>query len=236
MRLKAILQNVNLLNIILISLITVFVAYGLFPALDMNIKYMVPPAQKITDAKEEPVGHFEVPSLAEYSSISEENLFHPERKIPAEKKEEAELPKPEFVLYGTLITDDLSLAYVEDLKAPRNSPGRGKRQIALKKGDTMSGYTLKEIETDKIVMLRGEEKIVVPVNDPAHPKERKETGITATPAKETKPQATPPRRASSRAQTRPQNVPSYQRPDIKSFKAPAPQYAPDRRGGMLQSR
>ena len=108
--------------------------------------------------------------------IAEENLFHPERKIPAEKKVEQALPKPEFVLYGTLITDDIKLAYLEDRKAPYNTPGRGKRQTVLKIGDTMSSFTVKEIDTDKVVMVRGEDRIEVNVIDPAKPK-RGDTGV-----------------------------------------------------------
>jgi hypothetical protein len=95
------------------------------------------------------------------------------------------LPKPEFVLYGTLITDDLRLAYMEDLKAPRNSPGRGKRQTALKKGDTLSGFTLKEIEADRIIMARGEESLTVKVLGDTAKKER--SVQTTTQAKEAPP-------------------------------------------------
>lgn len=80
------------------------------------------------------------------------------------------MPKPEFVLYGTLITNDISFAYLEDTKAPRNTPGRGKRQIAMKKGDTLSGFNLKEINVDSIVMARGEEKITIYVYNTQKPK------------------------------------------------------------------
>jgi len=133
--------------------------------------------------KEETGMDIRIPSIVEYAKIPEGNLFHPERKIPVEKNADQQQPllKPEFVLYGILITDDLRLAYMEDLKTHRDSPGRGKRQTALKKGDTLSGFTLKEIETDRIVMARGAEKIVVLVNDPSRSKERKETGIAALP-------------------------------------------------------
>jgi hypothetical protein len=43
----------------------------------------------------------------------------------------------------------------------------------------MSGFTLKEIEADKIVMVRGEEKIIVSINDTAHPKMRESQGTVA---------------------------------------------------------
>ena len=177
MRFKTIIRNINLLNMILILVLGSFAAYRISPLLAVKMKYALPPAKKMEAKSEGKASQPQIPSITEYAVISEQNLFHPERRIPPEKKEEAVLPKPDFVLYGTLISDDVKLAYLEDLKAPRSTAGRGKRLTSMKKGDSMSGFTLKEIETEKVVMARGEEQIVVPINDPAHPKDRKETGI-----------------------------------------------------------
>jgi hypothetical protein len=179
MQFRKIIRNINLLNILLMSVIIMSISYSLLPLLDIKLKYTLPAAKKIVEQKEEKAAQTQTPSIAEYTMIAEENLFHPERKIPAEENaEEKALPQPDFVLYGTLITDDISLAYLEDLKAPQSSPGRGKRQTALRKGDAMSGYTLKDVEAEKIVMVRGEDRMIITLNDPSHPKERKETGIT----------------------------------------------------------
>jgi FtsZ-interacting cell division protein ZipA len=174
MLLKKILKNINLLNIVLVVMAVLFAGYWLSPMLAAKMKYALPAVKKPVVANgEEEASQPQQPSVTEYTLISEENLFHPERRIPPEKKaDEAPLPKPDFVLYGTLIADNIELAYLEDLKAPRSTPGRGKRQVAMKKGDTMSGYTVKEIDTDKVVMARGEEKVIVPMNDPSHPKTR----------------------------------------------------------------
>jgi len=183
MLIKPFMRNVNLLNVILFSVAVVFALYSLFPLLDVRIKYALPVPGKSAEVAKETTDEVETPSVTEYTVISEENLFHPERKIPVEKKVEQPLPKPDFVLFGTLITGGTSLAYLEDLKAPRSSAGRGKRQIALKKGDTLSGFTLKEIEADKVVMVRGDETITIPVN----PRDRNGTTITtaAVPQKPT---------------------------------------------------
>lgn len=118
-------------------------------------------------------------SPADYMVVAEQNPFHPERKIPVEKKAEKPLTKPEFVLYGTLITDDISITYMEDLKAPVSTPGRGKRQSPLRIGQSLSGFTLKEIEPEKVVMVRGEERMTVYLNDPNTQKKR-ETVVAAT--------------------------------------------------------
>jgi len=180
MRLKKILQNINILNIILIAAVIAFAAYSIFPTLEMKVKYALPAAKNIEGTADKKTGELEIPSLTQYTAVVDENLFHPERRIPPEKTVEQPLPKPEFVLYGTMISDDISFAYLEDLKAPRNTPGRGKRQVALKKGDSMSGFVLKEIETEKIVMVRGEEKLIVAMNDPQKPRTR--AGVSMTTA------------------------------------------------------
>jgi hypothetical protein len=224
---KRFVGNFNLLNVLLISATVFFALHILFPTLDFEVKYKLPAAKLIKADTGEKPAQSHPPSITEYMVIAEENLFHPERKIPPEKKEEQPLPKPEFVLYGTLITDDMSLAYLEDLKAPRNSPGRGKRQVAMKKGDSMSGFTLKEIETDKIVMLRGEEKLVVPINNPAHPKTREAGGATTRTATE---KAAATQAAAARATAQPGSKPRNFQPGATRSNQPAtmqpPQVAP----------
>jgi hypothetical protein len=164
-RIKRLIRNINMLNIVFLIGALFFALYIFFPALHITSGFTLPAVEKSAVEKEKPGREIRIPSIVEYAKITEENLFHPERKIPVEKKTDQQqaLLKPEFVLYGILITDDLRLAYIEDLKAPRNSPGRGKRQTALKKGDTLSGFTLKEIEADQIVMVRGEESIAVKI-------------------------------------------------------------------------
>lgn len=192
---KSLFKNINLLNMLLAAVLILMADHTILPFMNANIRYMLPSPKKAVETKEEKPAEHSPPSPSDYIIVSEENLFHPERKIPAEKKaEEAPLPKPEIVLYGTLIADNTSLAYLEDLKAPRSTLGRGKRQIVLKKGDTLSGFTLKEVDPDKIVMVRGEEKIVVHVLEPGKPKTREGAApaVRAAPGQLPQaPQATP---------------------------------------------
>jgi hypothetical protein len=163
----------------LLAALVMLANYTSLPMFNTSIKYTLPAGKKIkSDIYKKPV---EVPitSPSDYTIIADQNLFHPERKIPTEKKDENSLPKPEFVLYGTLITDNISLAYLEDLKAPFSSPGRGNRQTALRRGDTLSSFILKNIEADKVTMVRGEETVLVYLNDTQRPKTR-ETSAPAT--------------------------------------------------------
>ena len=190
-QLRPVLRNINLLNILLLAIVVVFALRVFMPALYQDIRYLLPPAKKTIEAEKGTLLQQKMPSLSDYMIISEENPFHPERKIPVEKKVEQPLPKPEFVLYGTLITDDLKLAYLEDLKSPRSTSGRGKRQVALKQGDSLSGFTLKEIEAGKVVMVRGDDSIIVPIIDPAHTREGQATTALAEQQQEQKPAPKP---------------------------------------------
>ncbi|MBM4146840.1 MAG: hypothetical protein FJ240_11330 [Nitrospira sp.] len=210
MRLKTVIRNINILNMLLLTVMIIFSDYSITPMLETKVNYTLPVAKQRPGAgekQEEDITLAHLPSVLEYALIGENNLFHPERKIPVEKKEEQPLPKPEFVLYGTLITNDISLAYIEDMKAPRSSPGRGRRQTALRKGETIAGFTLKEIEHEMIVMVRGEEKMTVPIDDPSHPKERKSIETKAAAPQPPQPRVSTPQPAA------PREISRQRRPD-----------------------
>jgi len=164
-RLRYILRNINLLNIMLAVVIVLLAGYVILPH-KTKIRYTLPVAKTVVEGKEEKTANVLSPSPLEYTVIAEQNIFHPSRKIPVGKKDERPEVKPEFVLYGTLITDSASLAFLEDLKSPQGTPGRGKRQRALRAGETLSGYILKEIHHDRVVMVKGEERVEVRVLDP----------------------------------------------------------------------
>ena len=168
---RYIYRNINPLNIILV-ISAVLIALGAFsPYFYTQVRYNLPTA-KLPPAEEEksPEAAVVSPSMSDYMVIAEQNLFHPDRKIPLEKKEAQQLPKPELILFGTLITDGMSVAYVEDKKNPKTTPGRGKRQTVMKKGEAVGGFVLKEIEADRIVLARGDETMVVHLNQGDKPR------------------------------------------------------------------
>ncbi len=174
--LMRVLKNINLLNCILITVSIIFLYGFLFPRLDTDVTFVVPPIIK-KPVEKNPFESLKTQTLSpqEYRVIADQNLFHPDRIIPPEKKPESVLPKPEFILFGTLITPDLRMAYLEDKKAPVTTPGRGQRQTALKIGESLSGFRLKEVMTDKVVMTRGEETIQVLLQEPGSSKARETT-------------------------------------------------------------
>ena len=173
-RARYLLSNINLMNAMLTGVL-IFLANYTLPFMNTNMQYSFPVIAKHVEVGPDSGNQADqekTPSPLDYVLISEQNLFHPDRKIPEEIKEAAPLPKPDFVLYGTLMTADTTIAYMEDKKSPQSSPGRGKRQTPLKLGDSMSGFILKGLDTDRAIMVRGEEKLIVYLNDPAHPKTR----------------------------------------------------------------
>jgi hypothetical protein len=191
---RKLLRNLNVLNLLLLAATLAFAVDRLLPLIDSPVAY-TPPRVKAAPAKapETPASPAPGANPLEFTVIAEQNLFHPERIIPPEKKAEPPLPKPEFVLYGTLITSDLGIAYLEDKKAaPVTTAGRGKRQTALKKGESMSGFLLKEIQADRVTMTRGEETLVVSLNDPQNPKMRDGAAEPAKPGAVARPGSAAP--------------------------------------------
>lgn len=183
---RYILNSINPLNIILIVCAIIIGFFALSPYFYQKVFFKLPavPPPQIEEDKPSETGAAS-PSLSDYVIIAEQNLFHPDRKIPLEKKEAQQIPKPELILYGTLITEEMSIAYVEDKKNPKTSPGRGKRQTVMKKGDSVSGFVLREIEKDKIVLVRGDETMVVHLNQGDKPRISDAPGVVSAGAKPT---------------------------------------------------
>ncbi len=174
---RKIIRHITPLNVLLLGIIAAlaFYGYGTFHNFEVSFASLKPKAPAETQETKSEAAPY--PSSAEYSVIADSNLFHPERIIPPEKKAD-QLPKPEFVLSGTLITHDTQIAYLEDLKAPHSTAGRGQRQRALKLGQTLSGYTIKEIHHDRVLMAKDDEVIEVKIGT----KKRARTGDAASTA------------------------------------------------------
>lgn len=193
--LKYLMKSANLLNIILAAVLVVIMIKILFPLFSVVPRY-VPPKMTVVKSTEEEHTADKLSSLAQsdFSVIGEMNLFHPERLTPAGKAG-IEIPKPELILYGTTVSDSFQAAFVEDKKNPQTSPGRGNRQITLKKDETIGGYTVTEIGTDRIVLMKGDDRIIVTISDSVKKRETTASTLT-TPAKgqsaQAKPSATVP--------------------------------------------
>ena len=188
---RYILKSINTLNLLLTAALLLIAGYVLLPLSRTGAVSVGAPQVKKTDMQTEvsQVPEEQPISAADYLVIADRNLFHPERIIPVEKKDEKPLPKPDFVLYGTLIDGETKLAFMDDLKAPYTTPGRGKRQRVITQGGNLSGYVLSEVHEDRVVMVRGEEKIPVNLDDKLNKRKAPaETTTAQAPAAAGKPQ------------------------------------------------
>ena len=178
-RLKDLLRSFTVLNLFLAGLVLLTAGLVLFLYFGTDIGA---PASGNAETVKVPaipgLSGAEGPEIQNFAVVAEKNLFHPERRIPPQIKEEA-LQKPDVILYGTLITDSVKIAYVEDKKSPYSTPGRGPRQQTLKQGDKLSGYTLQEVEADRITLVKGDDRIVIRLESPD---KRKSGEASAKPA------------------------------------------------------
>jgi len=180
MKKECLLKNVNLLNVILLAVVIVSVRAAILPFLSNGVAVPLPspkietPVQTVTAASET------APSLIDYLMIAEQNLFHPERKAPTLAQSEKATSRPEIVLYGILMTEHSRIAYIEDRHAPVTTPGRGKRQCVVKEGESVGGFVLSEIGTDRITITRDGERFTIVLQ--ARRQEEKGTAAQALPA------------------------------------------------------
>ncbi len=176
-------KSVNILNLLLLMAVAAVASQVLVPFLNVTIKTSLPPVGKVSAEAVKEQTSRPIPAFADYLAVSDQNLFHPERKIPQEKRVENPntnpVPKPDLVLYGTLIADNLSIAYIQDRKAPFSTPGRGARPRQMKKGESINGYILREIEPSRVLFMKGEERLVVLLDDKN--KKRGEDAVASLP-------------------------------------------------------
>ncbi len=156
-----VLKNLNILNGILLAAVALLIIFIAIPYLTMDIWLSIPKVPRTAIGQSAKATVVANPPLSDYAQISDQNLFNPARRIPPAGVGEKIVSKPEIVLYGTLITGDMRVAFIEDRKAPKMTPGRGKRQIAARKGYNINGYILQQIEPDRIILVKGNDRIVV---------------------------------------------------------------------------
>jgi hypothetical protein len=157
---ERILSSFNLLNLILAGITCTCILTLSIPELTANPDIQLPkpkPERSRPVAEQTPDSD---PSLEDAILIADQNPFHSTRRIIFKKDEKIEA-RPDIVLYGTMITKNGSFIYMEDKNSPLASPGRGKRQRVMKKGEVIGGYVLSEILSDRIILTKGEDRITV---------------------------------------------------------------------------
>ena len=183
---KAFLKNINIINLLLLAM-AIFLVVKLSDSFsDKKIKFIVSENKEVmTETKEKAAAESAITYL-DYTVITEKNIFHPKRKMITEETPE-QLAKPEIILYGTLITDEKRVAYLEDKKNPYSTPGRGKRQVAVNEGSMVAGYKLAQVNAESILLVRGEDKIIVNLSTQKERNDGDAAAKTMSPAAVNKP-------------------------------------------------
>ncbi len=169
--LRYVLRSITPLNVILLVILTI-AAGAIYPSPQRSAIFDFQRPERSSPPAEEQISSYSLPDLSDYSVIGALNIFHPDRKPPPPPvKKKSKPPKPviqkvEFTLHGTLVSEDATIAFVEERRLSQRAAGKKKKISILKVGDTLAGYTLKSIESDRIVMVRGKEEVTVPLSNP----------------------------------------------------------------------
>ncbi|MCI4626150.1 MAG: hypothetical protein L3V56_09340 [Candidatus Magnetoovum sp. WYHC-5] len=158
----SILRHLTVLNIILgvVCGSLGYYGYGLYKK-EIKIEISDDNSSKVMMDVINVSGRKKLQSNGDYIVVTEKNLFHPDRKY--EKPVPVETPKPkppppDFMVYGTLITNEGKIAFVENKKTPFTSPGRGKRQSIVHIGEPLNEYILQEVNEGDVVFVNGEDR------------------------------------------------------------------------------
>ena len=100
--------------------------------------------------------------LGSYAPIAAKNLFSPARTESGGAASATAPTGPKPFLYGVVMRDGLSIAYLEDPAS--------KRVAGYRIGDTIAGGTLQEITADHIVLKRPDGELDVRLRDPLKPR------------------------------------------------------------------
>lgn len=175
---KYILSNINVLNFMLLAVSFILYFTLAYPISHTDIKVNIPKVDIETVTEIAKIVPENIPTSQDYIVVAEKNLFHPERRLPSEAKEGQIAGRPEIIFYGSIITEETKIALVEDKKNPYTTPGRVERLQSLKEGAVIGGYTLKEVNPETIVLVRGDDEMIINLRDQ---KDRKPEARTASP-------------------------------------------------------
>ena len=111
-------------------------------------------------------------SIASYISISEKNIFNPDRRefSITTSEQSKSMARPQIILYGVTIAKDYQAA---SLVHPGRPLQKGEREmITVKIGEKVGEYKLAKILPDRITMESGDDSFDVLLYDASTPKKR----------------------------------------------------------------
>lgn len=126
----------------------------------------------------------------QFKTISEKNLFSPERKeFPISLSPDMRKPpaRPNVTLYGVVLGEELTSAIISN---PTRRAEKGEREtMTVREGDRVGEYKVAKILQDRISLEMEGDSFDVLLYDPSKPKKRP---VVATPERPTPTTPTPP--------------------------------------------
>ena len=121
-----------------------------------------------------PAGKKEMPNPAVFQSVSDKNIFSPDRKefpVALAKPEITKPPvRPNLQLFGVAVGPELRTAMVNN---PTRRADRGEREtITVREGDRVGEYKVATITEDRITLESSGDSFDVLLYDPTKPKKR----------------------------------------------------------------
>lgn len=139
-----------------------------------------------------PAGKKEMPAPAVFQSVSDKNIFSPDRKefpVALIKPEITKPPvRPNLQLFGVVVGPEFRSAMINN---PTRRADRGEREtITVREGDRVGEYKVATITEDRITLESSGDSFDLLLYDPAKQKKRPTVAPTTTPPP---PTPTPPR-------------------------------------------
>ena len=125
----------------------------------------------------------EAASVETLTMIGQKNIFNSERKefaVPAPEQQAKPIVRPQIILYGVAISDQLQMASIVNPGRPMQKGERETKTVKI--GDPIGDYRVAKILPDRITMQAAGDSFEVLLFDPRAPKKRPEGQTPAQPA------------------------------------------------------
>jgi hypothetical protein len=117
-----------------------------------------------------------------YKSISEKNIFHPDRQefpVTAAAEQAKPAARPQITLYGVVVAGEYQSATIVNPGRPMVKGEREAKTVRI--GDRIGDYKVAKIQEDRIVMESAGDSFEVLLYDPGAPKKRIEVKTPVQP-------------------------------------------------------
>lgn len=191
-------KTLILINLLLILIVSFLAAKGYEEWTNVKPTDMegIAPKQKtvVSPASFPTVGQSEISTAASFKSISEKNVFSPDRKefpISATADGRRAQMRPNVTLYGLVVGEEFRSAVISN---PARRPEKGEREtMTVTVGDRVGDYKVATILGDRVTLESEGDSFDVLLYDPARPKKRPAVVPPSPPSRPSTPAPTAPR-------------------------------------------